>query len=174
MKIKELLIVAFILFSAFIRLQGQTYTVTTSSSPSAGGTTNGAGSYDYGTIATVTATPATGYLFENWTEGGNVVSTNVSYAFTVTGNRTIVANFSLITYSISTSSSPSAGGTTSGGGTYSPGASATVTATPASGYQFLNWTEGGIAVSTNPSYHFPGLCEQDTRCYVSIYKFYNN
>jgi uncharacterized repeat protein (TIGR02543 family) len=154
MKMKNFLIVAFILFSAFIRLQGQTYTVATSSSPAGSGTTSGAGSYNYGTSATVTATPATGYLFENWTEGGTIVSTNVSYAFTVTGNRAVVANFSLITYSVSTSSSPSAGGTTSGGGTFNPGTSATVTATPASGYQFLNWTEGGIAVSTNPSYTF--------------------
>ena len=154
MKMKKFLIVAFILFSAFIRLQGQTYTVATSSSPAGSGTTSGAGSYSYGTSATLTATPATGYLFENWTVGGTIVSTNVSYAFMVTGNRAVVANFSLITYSVSTSSSPSAGGTTSGGGTFNPGTSATVTATPASGYQFLNWTEGGIAVSTNPSYTF--------------------
>jgi hypothetical protein len=151
---KKFLIVAFILFSAFIRLQGQIYTVATSSSPASGGTTSGGGTYNNGTSATVTATPATGYLFENWTEGGTIVSTNVSYAFTVTRNRAVVANFSLITYSVSTSSSPSAGGTTSGGGTYNPGISATVMATPASGFQFLNWTEGGIAVSTNPSYTF--------------------
>ncbi len=130
------------------------YTVSTSSSPAAGGSTSGAGTYSYGTSATITATPTAGYLFANWTEGGTVVSTNNSYAFTVTGNRAIVANFSLITHSVSTSSSPSAGGTTSGGGTYNPGISVTVTATPASGYQFLNWTEGGIAVSTNPSYTF--------------------
>jgi uncharacterized repeat protein (TIGR02543 family) len=130
------------------------YTVSTTSSPTAGGTTSGAGTYSYGTSAIVTATPATGYLFANWTEGGTVVSTNVSYAFTVTGNRSVVANFSLITYAVSTSSSPTAGGTTGGGGTFNPGTSATVTATPASGYQFLNWTEGGTAVSTNPSYTF--------------------
>ena len=130
------------------------YTVSTSSSPASGGSTSGAGTFSYGTSATITATPSTGYLFANWTEGGTVVSTNNSYAFTVTGNRAVVANFSLITFSVSTSSSPSAGGTTSGGGTYNPGITATVTATPASGYQFLNWTEGGIAVSTNPSYTF--------------------
>jgi uncharacterized repeat protein (TIGR02543 family) len=130
------------------------YTVSTSSSPTAGGSTSGAGTYSYGTSATITATPTTGYLFANWTEGGTIVSTNISYAFTVTGNRAVVANFSLIPHLVSTSSSPSAGGTTSGGGTYNPGTYATVTATPASGYQFLNWTEGGTAVSTNPKYTF--------------------
>jgi uncharacterized repeat protein (TIGR02543 family) len=130
------------------------YTVSTSSSPSAGGTTSGAGIYSYGSSATVTASPATGYLFANWTEGGTVVSTNISYTFTVAGNRSVVANYSLITYTVSTASTPSAGGTTAGGGTYNPGTSATVTATPASGYLFVSWTEGGTAVSTNQNYTF--------------------
>ncbi len=130
------------------------YTVSTSSSPSAGGTTSGAGTYSYGTSATVAASPATGYLFANWTESGTVVSTNVSYTFTVTGNRSIVANYNLITFTVTTASTPSAGGTTAGGGTFNPGTSATVTATPASGYLFVSWTEGGTAVSTNPNYTF--------------------
>jgi uncharacterized repeat protein (TIGR02543 family) len=130
------------------------YAVNTSSSPAAGGTTNGAGTYTYGTNATLTATPSAGYLFVNWTESGAVVSTNIGYTFTVTGNRTVVANFSLITFSVSTSSNPAAGGTTSGGGTFNPNASVTVTATPSSGYQFVNWSEGGTAVSTNSNYTF--------------------
>ncbi len=131
-----------------------TYTISTSSSPSTGGSTTGGGTYTHGSQATVTATPSAGYLFVNWTEGGNPVSSNVSYSFTVTGNRTLVANYSLITYTVTTSSSPAAGGTTSGGGTFSPSATVTVTATPASGYQFAGWTEGGTTVSTNSSYSF--------------------
>lgn len=131
-----------------------TYTVTTSSSPSAGGTASGAGIYNHGTQATVIATPSAGYLFVNWTESGSAVSTNVSYSFTVTANRTLVANYSPITYTITTASSPSAGGTTSGGGTFSPSATATVTASPATGYQFVSWTEGGATVSTNSTYSF--------------------
>ena len=130
------------------------YTISTSSNPAAGGTTTGGGNYGHGGTATVTATPATGYLFSNWTEGGTVVSTNVNFTFTVTGNRTLVANFILITYTISTSSSPTDGGTTGGGGTYIPGTSVTLTATPASGFQFLNWTEAGAPVSTNQTYTF--------------------
>jgi len=102
----------------------------------------------------VIATPATGYQFISWTEGGTVVSTNVSYAFTVTGNRTIVANFSLITYSISTSSNPSAGGTTSGEELITWGPLQLLLQLLPAGYQFLNWTEGGTAVSTNPRYSF--------------------
>ena len=131
-----------------------TYTVTLSSNPPAGGTTTGGGTFNLGSSATVTAKPAAGFQFVNWTEGGTRVSTNASYTFTVTANRTLVANFSLITYTIATSSSPAAGGTTGGGGSYNSGSSATVTANPSAGYQFINWTENGTQVSNNASYTF--------------------
>ena len=48
----------------------------------------------------------------------------------------------------------SGGGTTSGGGTKSCGSTATVTASPSSCYQFVNWTENGTQVSTSQSYQF--------------------
>ena len=137
----------------------QTFTIATSSSPASGGSTAGGGTYDSGASATVTATPAAGYRFLNWTEGASIVSTNASYNFTVSANRTLVANF-IQTYTISTSSSPTAGGTTVGGGTYDTGSSATVTATPAAGYRFSNWTEGGSSVSTSASYTFTVLANR--------------
>ena len=46
---------------------------------------------------TVTATPASGYSFTNWTENGSVVSASASYTFTSTANRTLVANFVVVT-----------------------------------------------------------------------------
>ena len=67
--------------------------ITTSSSPSTGGTTSGGGSYANGATATVTATANTGFVFNNWTENGAVVSTSASYQFTVASNRALVANF---------------------------------------------------------------------------------
>ncbi|MEW6274437.1 MAG: stalk domain-containing protein [Bacillota bacterium] len=45
-------------------------------------------------------------------------------------------------------------GTVSGGGSYAQGADVTVTATAASGYTFVNWTESGITVSSNAAYSF--------------------
>ncbi|MCB9024243.1 MAG: T9SS type A sorting domain-containing protein [Lentimicrobiaceae bacterium] len=132
----------------------QQFTVSTSSSPTAGGTTSGGGSYNFGAQATVTASPANGYNFVNWTENGNPVSTSASYTFTVNANRTLVANFTIQQFTVSTSSSPTAGGTTSGGGSYNFGAQATVTASPANGYNFVNWTENGNPVSTSASYTF--------------------
>ena len=131
-----------------------TYTLTTSSVPAGGGVTSGGGTFDSGTTQTVTATPNGGYSFVNWTEGGTPVSTSASYSLTLTGSRSLVANFTTVTYTIVTSSSPAVGGSTSGGGTYAAGTTQTVTATPNGGYSFVNWTEGGTPVSTSASYSF--------------------
>ncbi len=130
------------------------FTVTTSSNPSNGGTTTGAGTYESGQSVTVTATPNSGYSFVNWTEGEAVVSTDLSYTFTISDNRILTANFSEIQYTVTTSSDPSNGGSTDGAGTYTSGQSVTVIATPNIGYSFVNWTEGGTIVSTDSSYQF--------------------
>ena len=45
----------------------------------------------------MTATPSKGYEFVNWTEGTTVVSTQASYVFTLSGNRSLTANFTLST-----------------------------------------------------------------------------
>ncbi len=58
------------------------------------------------------------------------------------------------TYTITASAAPSSGGTVTGGGTYNEGTSVTLTATPNTGYNFVNWTKNGTQVSTNPTYTF--------------------
>ena len=73
----------------------QNYTITTSASPTTGGTTTGSGTFVSGSSKTVSATANTGYTFANWTENGTVASTSASYTFTLTANRTLVANFTL-------------------------------------------------------------------------------
>ena len=130
------------------------YTVSTSSSPTSGGTTSGGGSFASGSSCTVTASPNNGYSFTNWTVNGSPVSSSASYSFTVSSNRTLVANFAQIQYTVSTSSSPTSGGTTSGGGSFASGSSCTVTASPSNGYSFTNWTEYGNIISVTPSYTF--------------------
>ncbi len=132
------------------------YTVALSSNPIAGGTTSGGGTFNSGSSVTITATANNGYSFTNWTENGNVISVNANYTFTLSSNRTLVANFTAAAAkdTVSLSSNPSAGGTTSGGGTFNSGASVTVIATPNIGYTFTNWTENGNIVSANASYQF--------------------
>ena len=139
---------------ANFQAQPQNYTISVSANPANSGTVAGGGTYLQGQTCTVTATANTGYNFVRWTENGNQVSTNASYTFTVNSNRNLVAQFQGQSYYIATNSNPSYGGTTSGGGLYTYGETCTVIATPATGYDFINWTESGNAVSTETSYSF--------------------
>ena len=54
-----------------------------------------------------------------------------------------------------TVSASATNGTVTGTGTYQEGATATLTATPDEGYKFVNWTNGGVEVSTEATYSFP-------------------
>jgi len=131
--------------------------VTLSSNPVAGGTTTGAGTFAQGSVATVTATPNTGFTFTNWTNNGVIVSTSSSYQFTINGNKTLVANFAPVVagkFAVTLSSSPVAGGKTAGSGSYKAGSSVTVTASPNAGFSFVNWTNNGVVVSTSSNYQF--------------------
>jgi hypothetical protein len=67
--------------------------VTVAADPVEGGTVSGAGTFDGGTLCTVTATPNEGYCFANWTKDGSVVSFNSTYSFIVTGESAMVAHF---------------------------------------------------------------------------------
>ena len=58
-----------------------------------GGTVSGGGTYEEDSTVTVTATPNGGYRFARWTENGVQVSTSTSYAFTLTGDRSLTAEF---------------------------------------------------------------------------------
>ena len=136
--------------------QIQYYSIRLSANPTNGGTLTGGGSYQQGQTCTVNATPNTGFTFTNWTEGGNVVSTNASYTFIVDSNRNLTANFASQpqNFTITVSADPANGGTVTGGGTYQQGQSCTLNTTPATGYTFINWTKNGQQVSTNASYTF--------------------
>jgi len=69
------------------------YSVAVSSNPAPGGTTSGSGVFNSGTLVTVTAVANAGYTFTNWTESGTAVSTTAGYTFAISGNRTLVANY---------------------------------------------------------------------------------
>lgn len=74
-----------------------TYALTVEAQPAAGGTVTGGGDYFEGATVPVTATPASGYQFVNWTVGANEVSTAASFNFTMPGAATtLVANFETI------------------------------------------------------------------------------
>ena len=147
-----------------------TYAINVSASPNNGGSVTGGGTYNYHQSCTVTATPNMGYTFVNWTENGTVVSTNASYTFAVTANRNLMAHFQLQIFIITVSADPSSGGAVTGGGTYNYGQTCTLTATPATGYEFVNWTKNGTQVSTNANYSFTVT---ESAAYVAHFQLYS-
>ena len=140
------------------------YSISTSSFPSNGGTTSGGGTFTNGATVTITAAPASGYQFLNWTlntsaqNGGTVFSPNATWQFAANSNLSLLANFvqNSAGATITTTASPANGGTTNGGGVYQSGQLAPVSATPASGWEFGTWTdEFGDLVSFASSFSYP-------------------
>jgi len=114
--------------------QIQYYTLTTSASPSAGGqvTRNpSAVSYASGTQVTVTATPASGYLFRGWT--GASGSSDNSVTITITGNLSLTGLFEL------QQTPPPPSSTGSGGSGGSDGGNAQVRFDYTGGVKGVDW-----------------------------------
>lgn len=122
--------------------------------------------YQLGETCTLSAIPADGYVFANWTEDGEEVSSDTEYAFTVTGDRNLVANFNIIPiYTISAYANPEEGGYIEGDGEWYEGETCTLMAYANSGYQFNSWRENGEVVSESPSYTFTVLSDRIIEAY---------
>lgn len=108
------------------------------------------------TSVTLTAKAApTGYDFVGWYEGSNLVSTSLSFAVTLTANRTLVAKYKIKSYTVNATSEDTNKGTVSPAGQIvEHGANATVVATPKTAYNFAGWYNGSTKVSSNASYTF--------------------
>lgn len=113
---------------------------------------------EHGKNATVTANRKTGYKFDGWyNENTKVTSTN-PYTFAPTANITLTAKWAINTVSDIIKISPSGGGTVSPNPvTGQENTIISVTATPATGYNFKHWryndssASGGYSESTtNP------------------------
>ena len=130
------------------------YYIVVMANPSSGGTVSGAGSYDHGSIVTLTATANAGYSFVNWKNNGNIVSTDATYSFIATSSESYIATFSMNSYNVNVTASPTSGGNVSGSGTYNYGEIITLSAMPNENYTFVNWTKNGEIVSTDASYSF--------------------
>jgi len=132
----------------------ETFTVSTIANPAEGGILTGGGTYEFGEIVTVNATPNEGFDFVNWTENGLVVSADPSYTFGVGGDHTLTANFALQTFEVKVSVNPSEAGTVTGEGTYNYGDEVTLTIVRNEDWAFENWTENGEVVSEEMNYTF--------------------
>ena len=73
----------------------QTYTISVSASPLAGGIVSGGGTYEEGQSCTVIVTANDGFVFYSWSEANERVSSDVTYSFTVDRDRSLVAHFAM-------------------------------------------------------------------------------
>ena len=117
------------------------YTLTVVANDTTMGTVFGGGTYNYNTTATISATPATGCHFIQWNDGNTTNPRTV----TVTGDAIYTAQFAVNIYSIMVSSANPAMGSVTGGGSYNHNSTVTLTATPATGYHFVQWNDGNTA-----------------------------
>jgi hypothetical protein len=72
------------------------YTINVTADPFDGGTVEGGGQYYYGQPITITATANDGYVFQNWSKNGSVVSYLQSYSFSVSDSANYVAHFEAV------------------------------------------------------------------------------
>lgn len=129
------------------------FTVTAISEPLDGGEVIADSTYEPGQLAVLRARANPGYTFLEWTQNGSPVSSDPTFRYTVTGNRTLVASFVPNTL-ITASASPDHAGSCTGGGVHEPGSPIALHANANPGYIFLRWTENGQAISTEPSLTF--------------------
>lgn len=121
------------------------YNVSANVRPANAGSVDGTGAYPAGTTITLTATANPGYIFSHWNDG----ITSNPRTVTVNSNLSFTANFMASTYTITVNANPSNGGTVTGGGSYHYGETATLRATPNSGFTFVGWNDGSTELTHN-------------------------
>ena len=118
-----------------------------------GGVVTGAGEYEIGKGATLTATANDGYKFLGWFIGDELVSEAATFIYTVEADAEIVAKFeALVYYDVTVDATE--GGDATCANTVLAGNAVRVIATPNAGYHFLGWFVNGEIVSTETTYEF--------------------
>jgi uncharacterized protein (TIGR02145 family) len=134
------------LLAIFIPISDTTYSLTIIVNPDTGGTITrnpDDSSYAAGTEVTVTAVAAQGYRFYGWS--GALESQNTVGLVTMDNHRTLLATFQRITHMLTIHPNPVTGGTVTplSGQNHRTDTQIPITASPADGYRFVNWTVMG-------------------------------
>jgi hypothetical protein len=134
-----------------------TYTLTVGNDGRGSTTPSGAVTVSHGASTAITATPHTGYTFDRWvlTAGSASVGDPNSASTTVSlhsGDAGIEATFTPVTYALSVQGDGNGSTTPSGTVSVEHGAATSISAAPAAGYSFTNWTAvAGSATFANPN-----------------------
>ena len=123
------------------------------SDPVEGGVVYGSGTYESGTLITLSAVPNEGYNFLYWEEDGEIISSDADYSFLVLADRNLLARFTLLPI-IYVTTNITEGGTVTGGGAFDFNNICTLSATANEGYVFDSWTKDGEVVSYLSNYVF--------------------
>lgn len=123
--------------------------VTTKKNHDKAGSITASQNVNYGGAITLQANPNSGYKFDCWKEGDNVISRDAKYTVSnITGNREFTAYFSQTQYNVGITVTPQDTGYTAGGAAYKAGSDVTLTATAYQGYHFEKWTSGDKVLGT--------------------------
>jgi len=110
------------------------------------------GTFKNGTTVTLNATPNNEYVFTGWS--GDAIGNNTSVQVTVDDNKSVVANFRLVQYELTTSVNGQGSITetiiNTGKTDYDSGTKVRLEAVPAQGYYFKEWS-GDLQGDTNPA-----------------------
>ena len=130
-----------------------TYTIVATAGPGGAIEPEGQIKVNHGDDREFIITPDTGYEIADVVVDGFSVGAIANYTFNnVVSDHTIDASFSQLEYTITVSASPAEGGTVSGGGVYKHGEQVNLAAQAKGSYRFVNWTENGNELSTDPEY----------------------
>ena len=100
--------------------------------------------YDHGTVVQLTAVPATGYHFVNWT--GDASGTDLTTSVTMDGDKTVTANFAINTYTLTYRRYGRFDHRTAAQTVDYGGSGTLVTAEPP-GYHFVDWSDGVLTAA---------------------------
>ena len=131
------------------------YTLTVVSADTNMGKVTGTATVNYLTNVPVNATNKYGYHFTHWYGNGinDTVATTASATIQVLRDSTVTANFDYNQYIVTAVSADENTGSVSGTDTVNYLSNVTLTATPAAGYHFVNWTNAaGAEVCTTATY----------------------
>jgi uncharacterized repeat protein (TIGR02543 family) len=141
------------------------YALTTTASPSSGGTITKSpdqSSYAPGTIVTLTATPAAGYTFTGW-EWNKSDSPTIPPIVTMDADKTVTATFTALpTYTLTPSASLWGTITPNTVQTVLQGGSTTFTIVPSAGYHIADVSVDGVSQGIVSSYSFTNVTSNRT------------
>ena len=125
------------------------YTVTTTTVGNGSISRNNPEPYHYGDVVQLTATPVTGWRFSNWT--GDITGSTNPVSITINGNKNVTAHFTQNEYTLTVTTVGNGSVSRNNSGPYHYGDVVQLTATPATGWGFSNWT-GDITRQHEPGF----------------------